>query len=86
MTNIQQVGIKDGANLDAFSRLRVSNPTNLWSTSGQYTPVAVQMENGNTGTGQAVAYDANTRLTALTCNAGTGTCFVQSWEYVPYQP
>ncbi len=44
------------------------------------------MESGATGTGQAVAYSANTRMAALTVNAGTGTCFMQSWEYIPYQP
>lgn len=30
------IGIGDGPNLDAFSRLRVSNPESLWDAQSQY--------------------------------------------------
>ena len=82
----QLTGIADGANLDAFSRLRVSNPTNLFSVSAQYGAVTIQMERGFTGTGVVPTHNANTRLMALTVGAGTGTSYMQSFQYTPYQP
>jgi hypothetical protein len=44
------------------------------------------MEKGSTGTGVTASHDANTRMVAVTCNAGTGTSFFQSFAYTPYQP
>lgn len=79
------VGIADGANLDAFSRLRVSDPTTLFSAQCQYDADPLLFESGATGTGSAGVHSADTRMVALTCTAGTGTSFIQSYEYVPYQ-
>ena len=59
----------DSARFDAFSRLRVSEPTNLFSVSAQYGAVTVQMERGNTGTGVIPTHSANTRMVALSCTA-----------------
>jgi hypothetical protein len=80
------LGIADGANLDAFSRMRVSDPVALFAVQCQYNAAQFQMEAGATGTGVAPAHDANTRMVALSCTAGSGTSFVQSFEYIPYQP
>lgn len=80
------VAIGDSANLDAFSRLRVSNPTSMFSTQMQYNAGILQMETGATGTGAAGSHSSNTRMLALACTAGTGTSFVQSFRYIPYQP
>lgn len=76
----------DGPNIDAFSRLRVSDPVALFSTQCQYNASGLQMETGATGTGSAGSHSANTRMVALACTAGTGTSFIQSYEYIPYQP
>lgn len=76
----------DSANLDAFSRLRVSNPIEIFSTQTQYDADPIQMEAGATGTGVVPVHNANTRLVALSTTAGTGTSFIQSYLYVPYQP
>lgn len=76
----------DSARFDAFSRLRVSQPTNLFSVSSQYGAVTVQMERGNTGTGVIPTHSANTRMVALSCTAGSGTSYMQSFQYIPYQP
>lgn len=80
--------IADGANLDAFSRLRVSNSQTLFEVLCAYNTEALRMEFGLTGDGVAPAHSANTRMVALTINAGAagGTSWMQSFEYVPYQP
>ena len=76
----------DSARFDAFSRLRVSEPTNLFSVSAQYGAVTVQMERGATGTGVMPVHNANTRMVELVCTAGSGTSYMQSFKYIPYQP
>lgn len=80
------VSFADTANLDAFSRLRISNPVELFSTQTQYDADPLQMEAGATGTGVVPSHSANTRMVALTTNAGNGTSFFQSYQYIPYQP
>ena len=78
------VGIGDGANLDAFSRLRTSHPTGLFSAQCQYDHDPLLFEAGNTGSGTAPAHSSATRMVTLACT-GTGTSFIQSYEYIPYQ-
>jgi hypothetical protein len=70
---------------DAFGRVRVSDPTNLFSVQTQYNAESLQMETGSTGTGSS-SWSANSRMTSLTATAGTGTAFTQSYQYIPYQP
>lgn len=72
--------------LDAFSRLRVSNPETLFEVQTQYGVEPFKMEAGVTGTGLAATHDANTRLVAVAVATGTGTSFYQSYQYSPYQP
>lgn len=79
------ISIADSANLDAFSRLRVSNPTTLFAAQCQYNAEPLLFETGATGTGVAPQHSANTRMVTLSCTAGTGVSFIQSYEYVPYQ-
>ena len=80
------VRIKDGPNLDAFSRLRTSHPSGLMAVQNQYDAEPLIMEAGATGTGVSPTHNADNRMVSLTCTAGSGTSFVQSYEYVPYQP
>ncbi len=77
----------DSDHLDAFSRLRVSNPTGLFSTQMQYDADPLQMETGATGAG-STAWSANTRMLGLTIGPtdGVGTAYTQSYQYIPYQP
>lgn len=86
LTTRDAVAIRDGANLDAFSRLRISDPATLFSVQCQYTTAPMKMESAVTGTGVAAAHNADTRMVALSCTAGNGTCAFQSYEYIPYQP
>jgi hypothetical protein len=86
MSYFSAVSIRDGANLDAFSRLRVSEPVSLFSVQCQYNAASLLMEGGATGTGVAPAHSANDRMVKLSATAGTGVSFLQSFQYSPYQP
>lgn len=86
MSYFNSLSIADGVNLDAFSRLRASNPHNLFNEQCQYSTGSIQMESGNTGTGVLPVHDGSTRMTKLSATAGSGTSFLQSLMYSPYQP
>lgn len=86
MSYFTQVSYSDTGSLDAFSRLRTSSPESLFSTQCQYSTAPLQMEGGATGTGVAPAHNASTRLVALSCTAGSGTSYFQSYQYSPYEP
>lgn len=81
------VTIRDSANLDAFSRLRVSNP--LTSFNGQFTydllPLVYQ---SITSGGGAVTHDTANRCAdiALTAAVASDSAYMQTYEYWPYQP
>lgn len=79
------VVLGDSANLDAFSRVRVSQPQGLFSVQQQYDLSPLIMESGATGTGTAPVHNANTRMADLVVGAGTGVSFTQSYDYIPYQ-
>lgn len=81
---VEAVTIGDGANLDAFSRLRTSHPTGLFSAQCQYDAEPLLFETGNTASGTAPAHSSATRMVTLACT-GTGISFIQSYEYIPYQ-
>ena len=86
MSFFTQISYSDSGSLDAFSRLRVSNPDALFSTQCQYNADPTQMEVGATGTGVTPSHSANDRMVALSATAGTGTSFIQSYQYSPYMP
>lgn len=76
----------DTATRDAFSRIRVSNPQTIFQTQASYDLDAVDMEAGSTGTGVTPTFDSTIRAVTLSCGAGSGSSFYQSYEYIPYQP
>lgn len=83
-----EVSIKDSANLDAFSRLRVSNPLILHNSQFTYDLAPVIMEQITNGSGSTIAHNSTNR-SALMTFASTptgGKAFMQSYEYLPYQP
>lgn len=85
------VGIQDGANLDAFSRLRVSQGTGLFDCQFTYNlrPLLFEQLTANGGGGTAsIAHDATNRCATMTfTNALTGAySYMQSFEHIPYQP
>ena len=82
------VSIKDSANLDAFSRLRVSNPLILHNSQLTYDLAPVIYEQITNGTGATIAYDSTNRYGLMTFSSTPtgGKAFMQSYEYLPYQP
>lgn len=82
------VSIKDSANLDAFSRLRVSNPQILFSAQMTYDLVPIQYEQITSGTGATITHDTTNRCGLMTFAATPigGKAYMQTFEYLPYQP
>lgn len=82
------VTIKDSANLDAFSRLRVSNPLILHNSQFTYDLAPLIMEQITLGAGATVTYDTTNRCALMTFSStpSGGKAFMQSYEYLPYQP
>lgn len=82
------VAIRDGANLDAFSRLRVSNPLVLHNSQLTYDLVPIIYEQITNGTGATVTHDATNRYALMTFSSTPtgGKAYMQSYEYLPYQP
>src|SRR5574343_25196 len=86
MSYFGAIRIGDGANLDSFSRLRVSQPVTLGSSQSTYGQFGLRTETGAKGTGVAPSFSSDTRMRTLSVGAGTGTSFLQSYEYFQYQP
>lgn len=82
------VAIRDSANLDAFSRLRVSNPLILFNAQFTYDLAPIILEQITNGTGATVTYDSTNRQALMTFSSTPtgGKAFMQSYEYLPYQP
>lgn len=82
------VSIKDSANLDAFSRLRVSNPQILFNAQMTYDLVPIQYEQITSGTGATITHDTTNRCALMTFSSTPtgGKSYMQSYEYLPYQP
>jgi hypothetical protein len=82
------VTIKDSANLDAFSRLRVSNPLILHNSQFTYDLAPIIYEQITNGTGATVTYDSTNRYALMTFSstATGGKAYMQTYEYLPYQP
>jgi hypothetical protein len=82
------VSIRDSANLDAFSRLRVSNPLILHNSQFTYDLAPIIMEQITNGTGATIAHDSTNRSALMTFSSTPtgGKSYMQSYEYLPYQP
>jgi hypothetical protein len=82
------VAIRDSANLDAFSRLRVSNPLILHNSQLTYDLAPIIYEQITNGTGATITYDSTNRYGLMTFSSTPtgGKAYMQSYEYLPYQP
>lgn len=83
-----EVTIADSANLDAFSRLRVSQPTAVFDAQLTYDLQPTIFEQITAETGAAITYDATNRQALMTF-AGTptgGKAYMQTFEHFRYQP
>jgi hypothetical protein len=84
----KEITIGDGPNLDAFSRLRVSNPLILHNSQFTYDLAPLIMEQITNGTGATVTFDSTNRCALMTFSSTPtgGKSYMQSFEYLPYQP
>lgn len=82
------VSIKDSANLDAFSRLRISNPLTLFSSQFTYNLNPLLFEQITNGSGASVTHLTSDRCAVMTFSSTPtgGKAYMQSYEYLPYQP
>ena len=85
-TSIQNGGLSTPLNLDAFGRLRTSNPATLVSTTNIHddTPALWENEVANGGTATHVPGKARVELAVTT--AHLSKAIRQTRFYVPYQP
>lgn len=82
--NNQSVAIRDGANLDAFSRLRISSPTGIFDSTFRYDLAPLQYEQiTSSGT---ITHDATDSNALLSISAATGLAALQSYRWIRYQP
>jgi hypothetical protein len=82
------ITVKDSANLDSFSRLRISNPLPLFTAQFTYNLKETIFEQITNGTGATVTHDTTNRCALMTFASTPtgGKSFMQSYEYLPYQP
>jgi len=74
-----------GTNVDAFGRVRVSQPYTLFDSQNRYA-IDSQYDTALTGTG-ATAYQANESAVNLSVTAGgVGSVVRQTYRVFPYQP
>jgi len=74
-----------GTNVDAFGRIRVSQPYTLFDSQNRYT-VDTQYDTAVTGTG-ATAYQVNESAVNMNLTAGgVGSVVRQTFRSFPYQP
>lgn len=84
-----EITIKDSPNLDAFSRLRVSNPLTIFSNQFTYdaSPLIFEQYTNNIGPCQAIHDGTNRSMTLQMGGASAADyLYLQSYEYIPYQP
>lgn len=76
----------DSPSLDAFGRLRVSDPTTLFDSSSIYqnSPLIWQTKTAGSGTATFVAADSTVDLTVT--SSASDSVIRQSRQYYPYQP
>ena len=81
------VSIKDGPNLDAFSRLRVAQPNSLFESQQEYGLSSLVWDSATSGVGSAIAVNVDTKITSVTAATGaTDYAVIQSRQYTRYIP
>ncbi len=88
MSHFGKVGLSDGPNLDAFSRLRVSDPSYAFDAQLTYDLAPLQFEQLTSGTGATITHDSTNRCASLALSSSpTGAyAYMQTYEWIRYQP
>jgi hypothetical protein len=79
-----KIGFADTGALDAFSRLRVSQPSTLFESTFNYDlqPLLYEQITSN----GSIAHDASNSCADLSISANTGLAALQSYQWIRYQP
>lgn len=78
----------DSPSIDAFSRWRVSNPTNVFDCQFTYNLQPLIFEQLTNGSGASIAHDSTNRNALMTFSSTPtgGYAYMQSYEHFRYQP
>lgn len=79
---------QDWSNIDAFGRLRVSNPTAIFSAQFTYDLQPLVFETITAETGATVTHDATNRRATMTFSSTPtgGKAIMQSYQWFRYEP
>src|SRR3989304_4507697 len=80
--------VGDGANVDAFSRLRVSAPSAVFDAQLTYDLQPLLFEQTVVASGASIAHDSTNRMALMTFASTPtgGEAYMQSFEHFRYQP
>lgn len=84
----QAIKLGDSASIDAFSRVRISNPISRFDAQMTYDLQPLLMQQATNGGGATITHDANERAAVFGFN-GTGAggyTYMQSYEHFYYHP
>lgn len=83
-----QIYSADSPSIDAFSRMRVSNPEGVFDAQLTYDLHPLLYEQSTNGTGAAVSHDSTERAALMTFASTPtgGIALMQSYEHFRYQP
>jgi len=86
--NNVSINFADTASIDSFSRLRVSLPTGLFDAQMTYNLAPLIFESIASGANATVTHNTVNRDALMTFNTTPtgGQAFMQSYEFIPYQP
>lgn len=86
MTAFNKISYADTGSLDAFNRLRVGSAESIFAVQCQYDNRPLLLESSGTSTGLIPTWQVNNRMVLISATSGTGTAYVQSYQYSTYQP
>lgn len=88
MSYFNQVSYSDTGNIDAFGRLRVSQPVSIFDGQFTYDLQPILYEQITNGSGASIAYDSTNRNALLTFSSTPtgGSSYMQTFECFRYQP
>jgi len=84
---ITQIGYSDSASIDAFARLRVSEPYTVFDSKQVYTNNSLLWSEKTNGVGASIAYNSDKSESQLTVGTVSGEYAIrQTKQYMVYQP
>jgi len=86
ISNTKKISFGDSANLDSFSRFRVSTPYTQFENKNTHTHNPTVMKELVSGAGASITYLPNESSVALTIGTASGERIVRQSRHIPYLP